>query len=125
MVGPSDGLELLRESVIVLDRHPARLGAIAIERRAREELAATGARPRRRRLTGPAALTPSERRVAELAAGGASNREIAQGLFVSLRTVETHLTSTYRKLRIDTRAELVESGIAPPGGRDRGTTIVP
>jgi DNA-binding CsgD family transcriptional regulator len=82
------------------------LGARALERRAREELRATGARPRRERLSGPDALTPAERRVAELAAGELRNRDIAQQLFLTLRTVETHLTSVYRKLGIGSRAEL-------------------
>ena len=60
-------------------------------------------------LTGPGALTASEQRVARLAADGATNREIAQALFISLRTVEIHLTSTYRKLRIDSRHQLKET----------------
>jgi len=47
-----------------------------------------------------------ERRVAERAAGGLSNREIAQNLFLSLRTVESHLTSAYRKLQIESRPHL-------------------
>jgi DNA-binding CsgD family transcriptional regulator len=51
-------------------------------------------------------LTPGERRVADLAAGGASNREIAQALFLTTRTVEMHLTATYRKLGIRGRDEL-------------------
>jgi DNA-binding CsgD family transcriptional regulator len=58
------------------------------------------------RPAGPAALTPSERRVAEIAADGASNREIAQALFVTTKTVEVHLTSAYRKLGVRGRAEL-------------------
>ena len=57
-------------------------GLIAIEERAREELRVAGARLRRAEATGLAALTPSERRIVELAAGGATNAEIAQGLFV-------------------------------------------
>lgn len=51
-------------------------------------------------------LTGSEQRVATMAAAGASNREIAETLFVTLRTVETHLTNAYRKLRVSRRADL-------------------
>jgi DNA-binding CsgD family transcriptional regulator/tetratricopeptide (TPR) repeat protein len=81
----------------------SRIGAVALADRARDELVAAGARPRRAALTGPAALTASELRVARLAAEGRSNREIAQTLYVSRRTVEVHLTSTYRKLGITSR----------------------
>ena len=79
-------------------------GLLALAERARIELAAAGARPRREALlTGPASLTPSERRIAELAATGQSNREIAQALFVTPKTVEYHLRNAYRKLDIQTR----------------------
>ena len=61
-------------------------------------------RPKRDALTGLDSLTPSERGVAELAAAGHGNREIAQVLFVMPRTVESHLTSVYRKLGISARA---------------------
>ncbi|HTX11735.1 MAG TPA: AAA family ATPase [Solirubrobacteraceae bacterium] len=85
-------------------------GAVALHERARGELAATGARPRRDvLLSGPESLTPSERRIAELAATGQSNREIAQALFVTPKTVEYHLRNTYRKLDIQTRRELAEA----------------
>jgi DNA-binding CsgD family transcriptional regulator len=80
--------------------------ATALERYARAELAAAGLRPRTKRLRGADALTPSERRVADLAISGMSNREIAQALFVSLRTVETHLTHSYQKLDINKREQL-------------------
>jgi DNA-binding CsgD family transcriptional regulator len=82
-------------------------GALALYELARTELAATGARPRRDALlSGPASLTPSERRIADLAASGQSNREIAQALFVTPKTVEYHLRNTYRKLDIKARSEL-------------------
>jgi DNA-binding CsgD family transcriptional regulator len=67
---------------------------------------ATGARPRRAARSGADALTPSERRVARLAADGLSNRDIAQALFVTVRTVEGHLTQAYVKLDIGRREEL-------------------
>lgn len=81
-------------------------GCAALARRAREELAASGARPRRDELRGRDALTASERRVALLASEGHTNREIAQALFVSLRTVETHLTHAYQKLEVRSREDL-------------------
>lgn len=81
-------------------------GAVSLAERAERELLATGARPRRIALSGVASLTPSERRVAEMAAEGPTNREIAQALFVTQRTVEIHLTSIYRKLAISSRSQL-------------------
>jgi DNA-binding CsgD family transcriptional regulator/tetratricopeptide (TPR) repeat protein len=81
-------------------------GAGALEERVRTELGATGARPRREALGGVGSLTPSERRVADLAAGGLSNREIAQELYVTPKTVEVHLSNTYRKLEIRSRRQL-------------------
>ena len=81
-------------------------GANGLATRARDELIAAGGRPRRERLTGLEALTPQERRVAELALQGLSNREIAQALFLTRKTVETHLTSVYGKLSIHSREEL-------------------
>jgi DNA-binding NarL/FixJ family response regulator len=83
-----------------------RLGATALGRFARDELAAAGARPRRHATSGVDALTPSERRVARLAAAGRTNREIAQQLFVTPKAVEYHLANVYRKLSIAGRAEL-------------------
>jgi len=83
-----------------------RCGAGRLAQRATDELRATGARPRRAPLTGLEALTPSERRVAELAAGGMSNPEIAQAVFVTLNTVEGHLRHVYQKLSVSSRTEL-------------------
>ncbi|HEX2284923.1 MAG TPA: AAA family ATPase [Mycobacterium sp.] len=83
-----------------------RCGATPLADRAEEELRAAGGRPRRRAGIGADALTASERRVAELAATGASNKEIAQSLFVTLRTVEMHLSNAYSKLEIRSRHEL-------------------
>ncbi|MGN6189319.1 MAG: helix-turn-helix transcriptional regulator [Conexibacter sp.] len=76
---------------------------------ARAALVAAGARPRRPAVRGTDALTPSERRVAELAERGLTNREIAQALFVSTKTVEFHLRNAYFKLRIRSRAELSDA----------------
>ena len=87
--------------------------AIPLVNRALAELRATGARPRRTRLSGPDALTPSEHRVAELAAAGRSNRDIAQSLFVTTHTVELHLTRAYRKLGITSRTHLAHTLAQP------------
>jgi DNA-binding NarL/FixJ family response regulator len=81
-------------------------GALALARRAHEELAATGERLRPLLPTGAGSLTPSERRVAELAAEGLTNRQIAQTLFLTVKTVEGHLSHVYRKLDIPSRREL-------------------
>jgi DNA-binding CsgD family transcriptional regulator len=83
-----------------------RSGAAALVERGQVELRATGARPRRLLLTGLEAITASERRVAELAADGMTNREIAQALFVTAKTVEMHLSHIYTKLDITSRVEL-------------------
>ena len=92
-------------------------GMQLLARRAREELSAAGARPRRSALSGPAALTPAEHRIAALAALGESNRGIAERLYITQRTVETHLTHAFAKLQITTRAELAGAmGIDGGGG---------
>jgi len=83
-----------------------RCGSTALVGRARAELVASGARPRRTALSGPDALTPAELRAARMAASGLSNREIAQSLFVSSKTVESHLSQVYAKLSINSRREL-------------------
>jgi DNA-binding CsgD family transcriptional regulator len=99
---PSDARLPLREGLELA----VRCGAAVPAQRARDELLATGARPRRDRLSGPEALTASELRVARMAAEGKSNPEIAQALFLTRRTVETHLTHAYQKLGIGSREEL-------------------
>jgi DNA-binding CsgD family transcriptional regulator len=81
-------------------------GASSLAARAETELLASGARPRRVFLHGVESLTPSERRVAEIAAEGPTNREIAQALFITPKTVEVHLSSVYRKLGISSRSQL-------------------
>ncbi|HVF79491.1 MAG TPA: AAA family ATPase [Solirubrobacteraceae bacterium] len=94
--------ETLREALDLADR----CGALRLAGLARDELIATGARPRRLALRGRDSLTPSERRVVQLAVDGLGNREIAQALFVTARTVEGHLTNAYMKLDISSREQL-------------------
>ena len=93
-----DGLELAE-----------RCSAWALAERARTELRAAGGRSSDPEGTGLQRLTASERRVAELAAQGQSNPEIAQALFVTRKTVETHLGHVYRKLDIAGRGELPQA----------------
>lgn len=80
--------------------------AIPLVEQAHEELSVLGARPRRYAFSGAGSLTASERRAAELAAGGATNRQIAQQLYVTVKTVESHLANAYRKLDIRSRRQL-------------------
>jgi DNA-binding CsgD family transcriptional regulator len=84
-------------------------GAGGVDRRARDELASIGIRPRRPVRTGIDALTASEMKIAKLAAGGLTNKEIAERLFVGLRTVETHLTHVYEKLAIHGRRQVAKA----------------
>jgi DNA-binding CsgD family transcriptional regulator len=105
----SDSRDYLRAGLELANR----LGAAGLEERARTELMAGGARPRRLTWTGVDALTPSERRVAELAADDLTNKEIAQALYVTPKTVEVHLSNAYRKLEISSRGELARA-LAPP-----------
>jgi DNA-binding CsgD family transcriptional regulator/RecA/RadA recombinase len=140
-----DGIDLLQESVEILERSPGQLelaraltdygaairrtghrvearrplrdavalahqcDASAVRERASQELLATGARPRRPALTGRDALTATEARVAKMAAQRLTTAEIAQALFVTPKTIETHLSHTYRKLGIHTRADLTQA----------------
>jgi class 3 adenylate cyclase/tetratricopeptide (TPR) repeat protein len=147
--GGSAGIDLLRESLAVLQRSSARLerartlvrlgaallregereearnrlyqgleiaertGARPLVEAAEAELAAAGARAPRLVLSGPDSLTPSERRVAELAAENMNEIEIAQALFVTAKAVEEHLASVYRKLEVRSRHELADALGAP------------
>ena len=89
--------EALREALEIFER----LGSPPWTERTRHELGRVGLRRAPR-----GDLTDSERRVAELAAAGRTNREIAQALFISPKTVEANLARVYRKLAIASRAEL-------------------
>jgi DNA-binding CsgD family transcriptional regulator len=89
------GLELAREC-----------GASPLEDDASHELAATGARVQSPRKTGPGTLTPSELRIATMAAEGLTNREIAQALYLSRKTVEMHMSHAFDKLDISSRVRL-------------------
>ncbi|MGE5407173.1 MAG: AAA family ATPase [Syntrophothermus sp.] len=99
---PTEAREPLRRALDIASA----CSAEATIGRAREELAAAGVRPRREALGGVESLTPSERRVAAMAAEEMTNREIAQALFVTPKTVEVHLSNAYRKLDISSRRQL-------------------
>jgi DNA-binding CsgD family transcriptional regulator len=105
----SEARKLLRQGVDLAHR----CGASALVARGNEELAATGAHPRTILLSGLDALTASERRVAQMAAEEMSNKEIAQALFVTVKTVEQHLGRVYRKLDISSRKDLGAALAAP------------
>lgn len=108
------GRARLREGLELAER----CGALALVQRAEDELAASGARRTRLPSSGIDSLTPSERRIAEMAREGLTNRQIAQALFVTVRTIETHLTHAYRKLGIGSRAELAAVLPGPAADRD-------
>lgn len=87
----------------------AACGADALLERAREELRAARGRLRRPVGAAPAGLTPRELELCRMAAAGRSNREIAESLFLTVKTVETHLGSAYRKLDVPGRSGLGEA----------------
>ena len=103
----STGSQALRNT-LDLARTADRLGyhRYWVAERAHAELLATGARPRRLVRTGVDSLTASERRVAQMATEGQTNREIAETLFVTPKTIEMHLSHAYRKLEINSRSQL-------------------
>lgn len=100
---PKDARRPLRTAL----EEARRCAATPLAQRAHDELLATGSRERKILRTGSGELTPSERRVAALAAAGRSNQQIADDLVVSVRTVETHLRHAYRKLDVGSRQDLV------------------
>ena len=122
------GAALRRRGLRSESRNPLRRGlelahhcqAPALAERARTELLATGARPRRPALSGVDSLTPSERRVAQMASQGLTNRQIAQALFVTSRTVEGHLTHVFDKLGASGRSELTARLHGDAHGREAG-----
>ena len=99
---PTDARDPLRRALELAEA----CGSSVLADHTRSELYATGARPRTDAVSGVDALTASERRVAALAAEGSSNRDIAQALYVTPKTVEVHLSNTYRKLGIRSRRDL-------------------
>jgi DNA-binding CsgD family transcriptional regulator len=107
----AESREILRPALDLAHR----CGALALAERTRSELVAAGGRPRRLVLSGLDSLTPGERRVAQLAAAGLPNRDIAQHLFITARTVEGHLTHAYQKLAITSREQLA-AALTPPDG---------
>ena len=99
---PADAREPLRAALAIARR----CGGVAVARRAAHELEATGEKIQRYTPIGAEALTASERRVAEMAARGMTNRQIAAALYVTVKTVESHLSATYDKLGVRARTEL-------------------
>ena len=97
-----EGRDAQRRAIELADE----CGAVALVERARAELHAGPGRRPRTELTGRGALTAAEWRVCRQAADGRTNREIAQALFVTEKTVERHLSSAYQKLGIRSRFQL-------------------
>ena len=102
---PVEAREPLRAALAIARR----CGGVAVARRAAHELEAAGEKVQRYTPIGADALTASERRVAEMAARGMTNREIAASLFITVKTVESHLSATYDKLGVRARTELTSA----------------
>ena len=113
---PTDAREPLRQALELAEIS----GATALVERTRAEIYASGARPRTSALRGVGSLTASERRVADLAASGDSNRDIAQRLYLSEKTVKAHLAAIFRKLGVTNRTQAammaVQMGVGPIPG---------
>jgi DNA-binding CsgD family transcriptional regulator len=109
--------QTLEQALAVLEP----LGAVLWVARARDQLARIGLR----RAVVTEGLTPAQERVAALAAGGATNREIAQTLYMSGRTVESHLTTVYRELGIRSRAQLAAALAATASSNSDLTPAIP
>ena len=101
---------------------PPDYGATGLANRAHEELVAAGARPRRERrmLSGRESLTAGEDRVAVLAAQGLTNREIAQRQYETVKAVQSHLRSIFRKLDVASREDLPAALGFGPGAETGG-----
>jgi DNA-binding NarL/FixJ family response regulator len=91
----------------------AALGLLRLADRARRELRASGEAPRRREPGAWAQLTPQELQIAQLAAEGFSNREIGERLYLSHRTVGSHLYRLFPKLGVTSRTQLRDA-LEPP-----------
>jgi DNA-binding CsgD family transcriptional regulator len=100
-----EGREAQRRAIELADE----CGALALAESARAELHSGPGRRPRAELTGPGALTAAEWRVCRQVAEGHTNREVAQALFVTEKTVERHLSSAYQKLGIRSRFQLPEA----------------
>jgi DNA-binding CsgD family transcriptional regulator len=100
--GPTPTADVLTQGLWLAER----CGATRLARQLRSDLKSHGVRAKVRPVAGPGALTASERRVAALAGAGRTNKEIAQELFVTVKTVETHMARTFQKLGISSRGEL-------------------
>jgi DNA-binding CsgD family transcriptional regulator len=102
-----------REQLRIAHRMLADKGVGAFAERARTELAAAGDRAQRPDESNVRDMTPQERRIAELAAEGATNAEIAEKLYLSAHTVDYHLRKIFRKLAVSSRRQLGAALIRP------------
>ena len=104
-------------------------GAERLAERAQRELRSAGAKPRRLAFSGAESLTASELRIAEMAASGLTNQQVAEALFVTSKTVENHLGRVYQKLGIHSRDAIADalrglgsSATAAPSGASRAVS---
>lgn len=112
----SDAQMPLREALQLADG----MRAAPLASAARDELRATGARPRRAAFTGADALTPAELRVAQFAAQGLTNAQIAQDLFVTTKTVQTHLAHAYHSSGSARAGNSPTRSVSSPGCAESG-----